>query len=168
MFGPVTRRSVAALFALVSCGPPEPLPGELKPEWQAILRHDSLVIDSLSRLVNTDSLYRLNHALITATDIPGLLQAAACEQSRLVRRHGVRPLELALRRMEDTLWKNGPADGNSRIASRITAPGMVTVGERACGSNGPVRPESVDGVMLCCPPSYFDWEASKRSRRDSQ
>lgn len=113
-------------------------------------------------------MYRLNHALLTTSDVPALLQAAACERSRLGGRHGVRPLQLALERMEDTLWKHGPADAKRRQAARIAAPGSVTFGERACGSYGPRSPDSVAGVSLDFSPSNFDWEAARRSRRDTQ
>ena len=109
---------------------------------------DSLVIDSVSRLINTDSLYRLNRNKVFAADPYPFLQPIACERFRLVRRFGALPLEHAMARMNDTLWKGIPDFTIKRYEATKSHPVSTVVGDDACGVRGPVGPFVVTGVSM--------------------
>jgi hypothetical protein len=121
-------------------------------EWLLRVQRDSSVIDSLSRLVNTDSLYRLNEAMRTARDPRPLVHEAACERARLQNRHGLRPTTLAVRRMADTLWRPDKRRIEREIESRMPQADMITVSAKLCGYGDPA-PDSVAGVSLRFPPA---------------
>jgi len=109
---------------------------------------DSLVIDSVSRLIDTDSLYRLNRNKVFAADPYPFLQPIACERFRLVRRFGALPLEQAMARMNDTLWKGIPDSTIRRYEATKSRPVSTVIGEEACGARGPVGPFVVKGVSM--------------------
>jgi hypothetical protein len=109
---------------------------------------DSSLIDSLSRQVNTDSLYALGRAMLTAEDPHSLMQAIVCEHFRLAWLHGIRPAELALKRMSDTLY--GYADGQTlrRLAAVKGHPTMLAADEKVCGIPGKEAPSEIKGILL--------------------
>jgi hypothetical protein len=109
---------------------------------------DSTVIDSLSRLVNTDSLYRLNRAMLEARDPHDLIAPIDCEIFRLTTRHGTLPAEVAIDRMRDTLWKTADRAALRRLASvegRVT---MLESDAEHCGDPGPAAPTQIKGTDL--------------------
>src|SRR5688572_26568977 len=80
-----------------------------RPEMQAYVaelgkwKRDSAIIDSLSRLIPSDSLLRLRRAALSAgTDRP-YRQAMLCEYMRWTSRHGSRPAEMAFDRLDSAL-----------------------------------------------------------------
>lgn len=106
---PRARRSavVVVLLAAVFGAGCDEMRTPPSPELAKWLR-DSAVVDSLSRFVNTDSLYHTYHRLLTSEDARVVLPAAACQRWRLRKRHGFGPATMAIERMFDTLWT--PAD----------------------------------------------------------
>ena len=121
--------------------------------------HDSLVIDSLAKRVNTDSLYRLNRLMLDeGSDVLSLSRLALCEKTRLVRRNGIRPTALALQRMTDTLWRPNEKERARRIPERAPRIAFLEASERTCGPFGPRAPESVSGVSLFDAPSPARWK----------
>jgi hypothetical protein len=125
--------------------------------WLAYLRHDSVVIDSIARTIDTDSLYRLNHALLSVLNIRETYQAAICERTRLARTYGIRPSRRAVERMEDTLWRH-EKDAERRIEARMPASTLFDTSERACGPRVKIAADSVDGVSLQFAPSRSRWK----------
>jgi len=61
------------------------------------------VLDSISRSVDTDSLYRLHQAVVAAGKPAPIYTALICESARIVRRYGSMPADMAIRRMNDSL-----------------------------------------------------------------
>ena len=109
------------------------------------------VLDSLSRRVNTDSLYGLYRATLTARDVVAAAGAVNCEHDRLARLHGLIPSEYAIKRMVDTLHKAGEADAWKHFDDRLASMSVqqtVNLGEWPCGDLPPVGPSSVNGVSL--------------------
>lgn len=121
---------------------------------QAALRHDARVIDSLARLVNTDSLYRLSRSMVRASNPVPLYQETICEQARIMRRHGVRPALLALKRMEDTLWTKGEKKLYEAMEQRMPVAHNFEIHESVCGPFGQAAPSRVDGVPLAYRPNF--------------
>ena len=110
-------------------------------EWQ----RDSAVIDSLSRLIDTDSLLRLRRAVLrTGTDGP-YRQAMMCEYHRWTWQHGHRPAEKASERLYAAFTPQ-EMDRYRRITS--TGAGVSEVNESLCGPAGKAAPKEVDGVSL--------------------
>jgi len=64
---------------------------------------DSIVRDSISRTINTDSLYRTWRRMLHAPDPVPLMGLIYCEGARLAWRYGTIPSLAASERMEDTL-----------------------------------------------------------------
>ena len=108
---------------------------------------DSAVRDSLSYLVNTDSLYRLYRRMLVG-DPHEMLQPQACERFRLAWRHGAIPVDLAVARMLDTLWRGADPAALRRMQS---TPGRFTetsVSPDICGITEPQGPSQVNGTTL--------------------
>jgi hypothetical protein len=81
---------------------------------------DSMVVDSLSRAVPTDSLYRLYRAMLFAKAPRPYLEPILCLQTNLNWRYGMQPAARAINRMKDTLWKRGdPSDGRENAECRL-------------------------------------------------
>lgn len=68
---------------------------------------DSIVRDSISRTINTDSLYRTYRRMLDAADPVPLMGLIYCEGARLAWRYGAIPAVAATERMEDTLVATG-------------------------------------------------------------
>lgn len=108
-------------------------------------KRDSSIIDSLSRLIDTDSLLRLRRAVLRAgTDLP-YRQAMMCEYSRWTWQHGHRPAEKASERIYAAFTPQ-EMDRYRRITS--TGAGVSEVNESLCGPAGKAAPKEVDGVSL--------------------
>src|SRR3954464_354859 len=60
---------------------------------------DSALMDSISRTINTDSLYRLFHAALRPQPMVPIVRAITCERNRLGARHGSIPARAAISRM---------------------------------------------------------------------
>ena len=113
-----------------------------------------IVIDSISRTINTDSLYRLYRTFIAAENPVPVWGAILCETVRLSRTYGSLPAHAAEDRMLDTTFH--PADKVSRERAehrlRIMTPEealSVTMGARTCGRR--IFEESrteLDGIPL--------------------
>jgi hypothetical protein len=109
---------------------------------------DSAVRDSVSRLVNTDSLYRLYHAMLNAPDPHDLLQPRACEGYRLVYRYGVLPVELAVKRMEDTVWRRTPRAQLERVKGLLGRFTEINLDNQICAISGPRGPRIINGAHM--------------------
>lgn len=93
--------------------------------------------DSVVRAVNTDSLYRLWQAMLTAPDIRAAQLHVDCELSQLSYRYG-RAAYYATKRMQDTLWKHADPAAVSRMDRRAVGESPpITRG--TCGPPPPVR-----------------------------
>jgi hypothetical protein len=113
-------------------------------------RHDSLVIDSLSRFVPMDSLYRLCRAMLTATSPVDYVPFIICVRSELIWRYGTRPFEAAQKRLNDTLSKNSEEGDFKAMWERVPKSGAITIDTEKCGTRrrSDHAPDSVDGVSL--------------------
>jgi hypothetical protein len=112
--------------------------------------HDSVVIDSLSRSVPMDSLYRLRRAMLTATSPVDYVPLIMCAREDLLWRYGTRPFEVAQKRLNDTLWKNSEEADVKAMWERVPKSGAITIDNEKCGllRRSDHAPDSVDGVSL--------------------
>ena len=113
-------------------------------KWRA----DSTVRDSVSRLVNTDSLYALYRSMVLAKDPHAVAQERSCARYRLVHRFGVIPVDLAVSRMEDTVWQGIALKDMRRlmeVKSRIVE---VRLSREICGIKDREGPWIINGVDL--------------------
>ncbi len=123
----------------------------LRGERAERLRREKFVLDSLSRFVDTDSLYRIREAMRLPGDTLALLNASLCEVVRLQWRYGVIPAELAMKRMQDTLWRGARSEERRRLELYPGRAVNIAV-TRAC-EEGPKSPEKVAGVSLDLEPN---------------
>ena len=72
---------------------------------QAINRRIA-AFDSVVRSINTDSVYKLWHSSLSLSDPKVGQQRVKCEQGRLMYRYGAPVAMAALRRMQDTRWRD--------------------------------------------------------------
>lgn len=132
-------------------------PGASSPEMVKYLRdsitwaHAERVIDSLSRTINTDSLYTLYRTALTAENPAPIIGQITCTGTMFMRQYGSLPAQRALKRMQDTLKKPGEQQLFDRLTDRMAAMSpdqrrSTAVGTRNCGPLGPMAPDSVDGV----------------------
>ena len=112
--------------------------------------HDSLVIDSLGRLVPMDSLYRLRRTMLTSPNPVDYVPLIICARSELRWRYGSRPYEVAQKRMDDTLWQKGEDAALRAMWDRVPGSGAVSIDMEKCGSRRTSEhaPVSVSGVSL--------------------
>lgn len=114
--------------ATVNCHEAPPLYYGTVAEWQ----RDSAFVDSLSHRVPTDSLYTAWHAALVAEDLQAAHQRITCIHVELGLRHGTYPTELAIERMNDTLWKG--VDPELIRAHNARAPAAMDLSvDEACG-----------------------------------
>jgi len=113
-------------------------------------RHDSLVIDSLARLVPMDSMYRLHRTMLTARSPIDYVPSVICLTGDIVWRYGSRPYSAARKRMNDTLWKKGEEAAANAMEERVPKSGEITIDNDKCGvlRRSDHAPDSVDGVSL--------------------
>ena len=114
--------------------------------WQ----HDSLVIDSLGRLVPMDSMYHLRRAMLTAPRPVDYVPLIICARSGLRWRYGSRPYEAAQKRMDDRLSKEGEEATLRAMWERVPRSGAITIDMEKCGSrrSSEHAPDSVGVVSL--------------------
>ena len=110
------------------------------------------VMDSISRTINTDSLYHLYHVLLHSANPVPIMHLRDCEEFRLVWRYGAKPTIAAKRRMADTLFT--PSERKLAIERDakldITAEDLAILrtGPKACGPMGPMQGNIVDGAHI--------------------
>jgi hypothetical protein len=110
---------------------------------------DSLVRDSISRTINTDSLYHLYHVMLLATEPVPIMSLLHCEKCRLGWKYGIEPTLAAEARMYDTLFT--PAEhkmAHEKDDQLVITPAQqmtLGVGPKRCGPLGPLRPDTADG-----------------------
>jgi hypothetical protein len=154
---------LAALVAIANgceSAQPEaaPLPQAVN-DWQrdssayddalAIWLRDSAVVDSVSRTINTDSMYRMYRRMLHDTNPAPIMQEIACEEWRLRRRYRVLPSMAAQRRMMDSVYWPPEADAVRRMNERLQNLGPVTAGPYACGGDVErLVPEVVSGAPM--------------------
>jgi hypothetical protein len=115
----------------------------------AIWLRDSAVVDSVSRTVDTDSLYRLYRRLLTDPNPAPLVQEIACEEWRLRRRYKPLPFEAAERRMLDTVWLPHETDAVRQVNARLSGIDEPTADRWTCGGEVErVVPEVVSGAPM--------------------
>lgn len=117
----------------------------------ARLEREHFVLDSLSRLVNTDSLYHLREAIRIRHDTAAVFQATLCEVAQLQWRYGSIPAERAIKRMQDSVWRGVTREARRQLESYPGRPigGAITT---EC-ERGARAPERVDGVSLFLDPN---------------
>jgi hypothetical protein len=119
--------------------------GKALAAWQ----RDSAAVDSVSRGIDTDTLYRLHRAMLAAPDPAVVMQEIACEEWRLARRYQPLPSAAARKRMTDTVWRAEDAEALARLKAREPRVGHVQVGHWACGYPGEERiPPHVGGASM--------------------
>ena len=132
------------------------------PSWGVYLRHDSLVIDSIARTIDTDSLFRIKRRMANTRSphvARTLFQAHMCENHRLTRAYGFRPVERATEPGVRPDWS--PHDEAAYEAAPVPA-GMYGLSDDECGkASGPAAPDSVSGVSLSSEPYRTSWKEWK-------
>jgi hypothetical protein len=112
---------------------------------------DSSVIDSLSRLVRTDSLRALYRvALLPAGASEKLVEQVWCEQGRLTLMHGYAPAQVAINRLLDTVYLDRGIRGRDAAFGYFAAraPSSGGYDSRACGKPPPRAPSSIAGTPI--------------------
>lgn len=112
-----------ACFTLAACSSPR----------SPTFARDSATVDSIARLVPTDSLFHLRRAMLTPKNFDVAAQAVECERLRLEYRYGIYPVSLAVRRMQDTLWKSFHPETVLAHMARWPEMASVIIDPRACG-----------------------------------
>jgi hypothetical protein len=118
---------------------------------------DSFVLDSLTRLAHTDSLYRLyRRSLEPGGTTPALLEEVNCEYARLRRLVGAVPARRAFERMRDTVFADrgihDSKDADRKFFGRAPDSAFVT-DTRSCGVLGPPFPRFLDGTATTVEPT---------------
>lgn len=88
--------------------------------------------DSVVRSINTDSVYKLWHWSLTLPDPKVGQQQAMCEGGRLAYRYGVPATAAALRRMQDTLWRDADPQQVARLGHGLKGESLPVNGT-ICG-----------------------------------
>jgi hypothetical protein len=111
---------------------------------------DSVVLDSVTRLVNTDSLFRLyRRALEPGQVTVALVQEVSCEEERLAIGHESIPAQRAIQAVRDTVYRDhGIRDGFRYFASRAPAEGVIEGGRGRCGPYPPRAPRVIGTTHL--------------------
>jgi len=126
-------------------------PSNADTSYQVALKQflrDSTVIDSLSRLVPTDSLYHLYRAVLVASDPTIVMQQIKCEEFSLRWHYGSLPARDAIARMRDSVYKRNEQELVKRVEERFPEAGMFIVSPKDCGVTGPRAPRGVNGTSL--------------------
>jgi len=120
-------------------------------------KRDSFVLDSLTQLARTDSLYRLyRRSLEAAGTTPALLEEVNCEYARLRRVVGAIPARRAFERMRDTVFADrgirDSKDADRKFFGR-TPDGAFVTDTRSCGVLGPPFPRILNGTATTVEPT---------------
>jgi len=114
--------------------------------WQ----RDSAVLDSLTRLVRTDSLYTLYRAALGPERAsPKLIEAIACEWIRLGRLYGDVPSQRGAMRLLDTVYSDRGIRGSKnadRFFSGLAPKTAFSTDSQSCGTLPPLFPRVVSGT----------------------
>lgn len=106
----------ALLVAGTACGQATP---RAEPRFDTALVNEQhrriAAFDSVVRGIDTDSAYKLWHWSLTLSNPKVGQQQAMCEEDRLMYRYGVPAAMAALRRMQDTLWRDVDAGQVARL-----------------------------------------------------
>lgn len=105
------------------------------------------VIDSVSRTIDTDSLYHVYHSMLSMPHPEAALPLLGCVEELLIWRHGMYPADRAIARMRDTLWR-GLDSASDAMLARLPSTGVVGQADSLCGPFGQRGPLIVEGVML--------------------
>jgi hypothetical protein len=112
------------------------------------------VIDSISRTINTDSLYKLHRAALTADNPLFAWREVECETLRLSGRYGSLAAAAASKRMLDTAFKPADRVAEDRLEYRLhnmtaAEQAAMSTGPRVCGDLGfRAGPREVDGIPI--------------------
>jgi hypothetical protein len=111
---------------------------------------DSVVLDSMTRLVRTDSLYALYRRALDPGGVPeSLVTAVVCEERRLGIRYGAIPSRRAISAMQDTVYADhGIDDGLRYFTAQMPNSGMIIGGRSVCGPNPPAAPRMIGVTPL--------------------
>ena len=121
LWATVTRCSrvqlvTSLLIAGTACGQATP---RAEPRFDTALVNEQhrriAAFDSVVRSINTDSVYKLWHWTLTLPDPKVGAQQVECELDRIGYRYGVPATAAALRRMQDTLWRDVDAGQVARL-----------------------------------------------------
>jgi hypothetical protein len=95
---------------------------------------DSIVLDSVTQVVNTDTLYQLYRQALERKGVTlALMSAVACEELRLAVRYGSVPSNRAINRLLDTVYRDiGVTDGLGYFASHAPSEGEIETGPSEC------------------------------------
>lgn len=135
---PASRTHVAlltvcasSLFTVAACAQPRPAKAPIDPALVKEQKRRIAAFDSVVRLVNTDSAFKLWHAMLTAPDIRKAQLAMMCENARVSDMYG-EAAYVALDRMADTLWKRDDPALVSRMDKRLVGPSLAYT-STSCG-----------------------------------
>jgi hypothetical protein len=110
--------------------------------------HDSVVVESLSRPIRTESLLRLYHSLLTEKNPRPFLDSILCAQAHLSWRYGALPAEAAINRVRDTVLKIHGANSMNEAEARMPTSDLISLSNAKCGEPGSKAPDSVDGTSI--------------------
>lgn len=111
---------------------------------------DSIVLDSMTRLVNTDSLYRLYRRALEPGGVNNaLMTAVACEQVRLKIGFGSVPAGRAIEVLQDTMYLDrGIHDGGGYFVAHAPAEGTIELSPARCGPYRVAAPKTIGTTRL--------------------
>ena len=150
--------AILSATAFDACRPPHPTNETSHERWQrdsiayserlSRWLHDSIVVDSLSRGVPTDSLYGLYRAMLVAKTPRPYLEPILCLQNNLNWRYGMQPTARAITRMKDTLWKPDEKGAVRAMEERMPSADFITLDNKTCGERGRRAPDSLSGADI--------------------
>lgn len=117
-------------------------------------RHDSRILDSLTRLANEDplitrdSLYRVYRLAAKPQGVSvAEVNLLFCTESALVDRYGWVPAQRVIKVLRDTVFRDrGSSDGQAYFLSRASDRGLLDSGN--CPPSSYHHPEAIDGTNL--------------------
>jgi hypothetical protein len=132
---------VMMVNTLDACAQPPPPPRPAVQSFDPALVRErarrTAAFDSVVRAVNTDSLYNLWQAMLTAPDIRAAQLRVDCELTHLSYRYGLAAY-YATKRMQDTLWKHADPAAVNRMDRRAEG-SSPSITRGTCGPPPAVR-----------------------------
>ena len=124
---------VSLPHSVLACGQQAPPPSRTSVDTTIVREQQRRIaaFDSVVRGVNTDTLYSLWHAMLSAPDIRKAQLAVMCEDFRITDRFG-RAGAQAIDRMNDTLWKRDDPELVNRMDQRLVGE-SPSIGRDTCG-----------------------------------